>query len=207
MIANIMTILYVLTISNEIINSGTLQKGTAISQVDEDDGFQIYKYSNYLTSASSANSDSSDDIETTPFEEKNMYLITGKFSVSQDGSVNVTIISNVHIALDKNDILVMKPTVNFIGKTMNYVQLTDVGYTLQIQVKPYLLKEQFNTFTVNLTHPVNGRFKNALTKAKKNLTVYTTGLFFLVDKQLHCEILEFQFITEKIELESTIFIP
>ncbi|CAB4402236.1 unnamed protein product [Rhizophagus irregularis] len=188
-----MTIFYVLTVTDEIINSGTLQRGAAISRVDEDDGYQVYKYSNYLTSTF----DSSDDIETAPFEEKKMYLITGKFSVSQDDSINVTIISNVHIPLDEEDIPVMKPTVNFVGKTMNYAQLTDVGYTLQIQVKPYLSKEQFNPFLVNLTHPVNGRFKNALTKAKKNSTIHTTGLFFLADKQLHCEILEFQFIAER----------
>ncbi|CAB4404263.1 unnamed protein product [Rhizophagus irregularis] len=203
MIANIMTIFYVLTVTDEIINSGTLQRGAAISRVDEDDGYQVYKYSNYLTSTF----DSSDDIETAPFEEKKMYLITGKFSVSQDDSINVTIISNVHIPLDEEDIPVMKPTVNFVGKTMNYAQLTDVGYTLQIQVKPYLSKEQFNPFLVNLTHPVNGRFKNALTKAKKNSTIHTTGLFFLADKQLHCEILEFQFIAGKIESESTISVP
>ncbi|GBC09524.1 hypothetical protein RclHR1_08950002 [Rhizophagus clarus] len=197
MIANITTILYILNVSDEIINSGTLQKGTAISRVDGNDGFQIYKYSNYLTSASHANSDSSNDIETTPFEEENMYLIMGKFSVSQDDSINVTIISNIHIPLDKDDIPIMKPTVNFVGKTMNYAQLTEVGYTLQIQVKPYLSKKQFNPFLINLTHPVSGRFKNALTKAKKNSTIHTTGLFFLADKQLYCEILEFQFIMEQ----------
>lgn len=33
MIINIMTILYILTVFDEIINSGTLQKGTAISQI------------------------------------------------------------------------------------------------------------------------------------------------------------------------------
>lgn len=44
---------------------------------------------------------------------------------------------------------------------MNYAQVTEVGYTIQIQVKPYLSKEQFNPFLVNLTHPQNGRFKNA----------------------------------------------
>ena len=90
-----------------------------------------------------------------------MYLISGKFSVLQDDSINVTIITATHIPLDKEDIPAMKPTVHLLGKMMNYAQLSEVGYTLQIQVKPYLSKEQFNPFLVNLTHPVNGRFKNA----------------------------------------------
>src|SRR6266487_2054866 len=41
MIANITTILYILSVSDEIINNGTLQKGTAVSRVDEYEGLQI----------------------------------------------------------------------------------------------------------------------------------------------------------------------
>ena len=45
----------------------------------------------------------------------------------------------------------MKPTVHLLGKTMDYAQLSEVGYTLQIQVKPYLSKDQVIPFVVNLT--------------------------------------------------------
>ena len=207
MIANITTILYIKKVSDEILSNGTLQKGTAVSRIDEDDhGLQLYKFSNFLSSASHADSDSSDDVEIAPLEKDNIYLITGKFSVSHN-SINVTIISSVPLVLNKEDMPIMKPTVQFVGKTMNYAQLMDIGYTLQLQVKPYLSKEQFNPFLVNLTHPVNGRFKNALVKAKKSSTVYSTGLLFLANKELYCEILEFQFVTGKIESENTISVP
>ncbi|CAG8678986.1 uncharacterized protein OCT59_002084 [Rhizophagus irregularis] len=207
MIANIMTILHVITVFDESISNGTLQKGTAISRIDEEDGFQIFKYSNYLTSTSDTDSDPSNGMEIIPFQEEKIYLITGKFFVSQDGSINVTIISNVHVPLGKDDIPVMKPTVHLLGKTMNYAQLTEAGYNLEIQVKPYLSKDQFNSFSVNLTHPVNGRFKNALMKAKKNSTIHVTGIFFFADKKLFCEILEFQFIAAKFETDNTISVP
>ena len=197
MIANIVTILYILTVSNESINNGTLQKGTAISRVDDDDGSQTYKYFNYLTS------DSDDSIETTPFEKEKMYLVTGKFTITQDNSINVRIISNTHLSLNKDNMPIMNPTIHLLGKTMDIAQLTEAGYTLQIQVKPYLSKEQFKPFLVNLTHPANGRLKNALTMAKKNSTVHITGLFFFVDKQIYCEILEFQFVASKPESENT----
>ena len=128
--------------------------------------------------------------------------MSGKFSVAQDNSINLTIITSVHILLDKNDISTMKPTVQLLGKAMNHAQLTEVGYTLQIQVKPYLSKEQFNTFLINLTHPPNGRFKNALVKVKKSSTIHATGLLFFADKQIYCEILEFQFISTYKETES-----
>src|SRR5271170_1695944 len=117
MIATITTILYVLSVSEESINSGTLQKGTAISRINEDDGFQIYKYYNYLTSLSNDDLDLNNNFEMKPLEEENMYLILGKFSVIQDCSINVTIITNMHISLDKDDISTMKSTVHLLEKT------------------------------------------------------------------------------------------
>ena len=110
----------------------------------------------------------------------------------------------VHLPLDKEDIPTMKPMINLLGKIMNYAQLSESGFTLQIQVKPYLSKDQFNSFLVNLTHPPNGRFKNALTKARKNSTVHATGVFFFAENQLFCEILEFQFVSAKVETDSTV---
>ena len=207
MIANITTIMFILSVSDETINNGTLQKGTAISRTDDSEGIQIYKYYNYLTSSTNTDSEINDNFEATSFEEENMYLISGKFSITQDGMINVTIITSVHLPLDKEDIPTMKPTINLLGKTMNYAQLSESGFTLQIQVKPYLSKDQFNSFLVNLTHPPNGRFKNALTKARKNSTVHATGVFFFAENQLFCEILEFQFVSAKVETDSTVTVP
>ena len=94
MIANITTIFYILSVSDECINSGTLQKGTAISRIDNNDGFQIYKFYKYLTSTN-ADSELDNNFDMNPFEQENMYLISGKFSVAQDGSINVNIITSV----------------------------------------------------------------------------------------------------------------
>jgi hypothetical protein len=46
-----------------------------------------------------------------------------------------------------------------------------------------------------------------LTKAKKNSTIHTTGMFFFAENQLYCEILEFQFISAKIESDNSIVVP
>src|ERR1044071_5878624 len=48
MIANITTIMYILTVSDENTNNGILQKGTAISRIDDEDGYQTYKFYCYL---------------------------------------------------------------------------------------------------------------------------------------------------------------
>jgi hypothetical protein len=94
--------------------------------------------------------------------------------------------------------------VHLLGKTLGYAELTESGYILQIQVKPYLSKYQFTPFTINLTHQPNGHFKNVLTKARKNSTVHTTRVFFFTKDQLCCEIFEFQFISAKIESDSIV---
>jgi hypothetical protein len=157
MIANITTIMYILSVSDESINNGILQKGTAISRIDDEDAFQIYKYYNYLTSQNDTDPDLNDEYEVkSPLKVENVYLITGKFSTAQDNSINVSITTNVHLSIEKEDIPIIKPTVQLLGKTLGYAELTESGYTLQIQVKPYLSKEQFTPFTINLTHPPNG---------------------------------------------------
>ncbi|GBC45232.1 hypothetical protein GLOIN_2v1476741 [Rhizophagus irregularis DAOM 181602=DAOM 197198] len=186
MIANITTIVYILSVTDETINNGVLQKGMAISRIDNEDAFQIYKFYNYMTLINNTDLDSDDGSEvTSPLKAENVYLITGKFSTTQDGSINISITTNVQLLIDKEDIPIIKPTVHLLGKTLGYAELTESEYTLQIQVKPYLSKDQFTPFTVNLTHPPNGRFKNALTKARKNST----------------------FVSAKIESDNSIVVP
>jgi hypothetical protein len=199
---------YILSITDESISNGILQKGTAISRIDRENGFQIYRFYNYLNSQNDIDSDSNDELEVaSPLKEENVYLITGKFAPAKDGSINVTITTNAHLYIDKEDIPIMKPTVHLLGKTSGHLDLTESGYILQIQVKPFLSKDQFAPFTINLTHPSNGRFKNALTKARKNSTIHTTGVFFFAKNQLYCEILEFQFISAKMESDNSITVP
>ncbi|UZO20868.1 uncharacterized protein OCT59_013278 [Rhizophagus irregularis] len=148
MIANITTIMYILSVTDETINNGVLQKGMAISRIDNEDAFQIYKFYNYMTLINNTDLDSDDGSEvTSPLKAENVYLITGKFSTTQDGSINVSITTNVQllidkedipiikptVLIDKEDIPIIKPTVHLLGKTLGYAELTESGYTLQIQ--------------------------------------------------------------------------
>ena len=169
MIANITTIMYILTVSDENTNNGILQKGTAISRIDDEDGYQTYKFYCYLTiQDNDTGFDTIGESEIVqPFKEENVYLITGKFSTTQDGSLYITITTNIFLSIDKEDIPISKPTIHLLGKTQAYAELSEVGYSLPVQVKPYLSKDHFYPFTVNFTHPPNGRFRNAFTKAKK----------------------------------------
>ena len=58
-----------------------------------------------------------------------------------------------------------------------------------------------------LSHSLNGRLKNGIVKAKRNSLVHVTGILLFLEKQLYCELLEFQFISTKVESDATINIP
>lgn len=203
MIANITTIVHILSVTDETVNNGVLQKGTATSQIDNENTSQIYKFYNFMTLINDTvlNSDYASEV-TTPLEKDNIYLITGKFSTTRDGSINISITTNVHLLINQENIPIVKPTIHLLGKSLGTTELTESGYTLQIQINPCLSEYQFTPFTVNLIHPPNGRFKNALIKAEKNSTIQTTGVCFFANDQFYCEILEFHFISEKIESDN-----
>ncbi|CAB5188578.1 unnamed protein product [Rhizophagus irregularis] len=94
----------------------------AISRIDNEDAFQIYKFYNYMTLINNTDLDSDDGSEvTSSLKAENVYLITGKFLTTQDGSINVSITTNVQLLIDKEDIPIIKPIVHLLGKTLGFV--------------------------------------------------------------------------------------
>ena len=49
--------------------------------------------------------------------------------------------------IDEEHAPISKPIAHLIGNTTNYADITKTGYTLPIQVKPYLSKDQFQPYT------------------------------------------------------------
>ena len=90
---------------------------------------------------------------------------------------------------------------------MQLPSVNETGYTLPIQVKPYLSNTQCGPFDITLTHDLQGRFRNALEKTKKYSLIHTTGHLYFVDGQPYCEILEFYFISTKTENNPTTSVP
>jgi len=194
MIANVTAIVYILSVSEENLNNVVLQKGTAISRIDSDDGFQIYFTYVPIRDVSHDSDDTSPDADTEivqPLNEEAVYLISGKFSPNQDSSLNVVVTTSICLPIDKEDIPICQPIVHLLGKTLNNAELSEIGYNLNLQAKPYLSKGYFNPFIIALTHFFNGRFHNALTKAKKNSTIHATGILFSIKNNFYCESMDF----------------
>ena len=88
------------------------------------------------------------------------------------------------------------PMANFVGKTLSSAE--SVGYyNLPLQVKPYVSKDSFASFPVNLTHPQNGRLRNTFSKVKKGSIVHATGVLIYREEQVYREVLELQFLSVK----------
>ena len=100
-----------------------------------------------------------------------------------------------------------QPLVHLLGGALQQPNVTESGYTLMLQVKPYLSNTQCGELDINLTHDIGGRFKNAFDKVKKYSTIFVTGLLYYVNHQLHCEVIEFQFINTKVDNNSSAVNP
>lgn len=207
MIANITAIVYINSISDD---DSYVQKGSAISRTDDENGFQVYQFTSYLPNQDNSpntNDDSGDFDIVQPFKEGSVYQISGKFGLLKDELLEIVITTSLQLNIDKDEIPISKPIANFVGRILSNPDTIAQHYTLSLQVKPYLSKDRFTSFSVILIHPENGRLRNAFAKAKKNSVVYSTGILIFQEHKVYCEVLEFQFISVKAENEHSIVVP
>jgi len=164
MITSLSVIVYIVSVTDERYNEKNVQKGVAISRIYTEDGYQVYRFTAYANSKNDL-IDLDDNLHEVAqqLQQGGIYQISGKFTPAKDNSLNVTITTSIQLHIDEEHAPISKPIVHLIGNTTSYADITKAGYTLPIQVKPYLSKDQFQPYTIMLTHPTNGRLKN-LTK-------------------------------------------
>ena len=168
MIANILAIVYIISVSDEKYIEKNVQKGIAISRIDTEDGYQIYKFTAYAnTDDDSIDLDNNSYEVTQRLQQGGIYQISGKFKPLKDNSFNIIITTSIRLHIDEEHAPISKPIAHLIGNTTSHPNITKAGYTLPVQVKPYLSKDLFQPYTIMLTHPTNGRLRNAITKSKK----------------------------------------
>jgi hypothetical protein len=207
MIAVLTAIVYIVSIVDETFNNKNVQKGTAISRIDTEDGYQVYKFIAYRPENDLMDADNTSCEVTQRLQQNKLYQISGKFAPLKDNSFNIIITTSIQLQMDEDNTPISKPVAHLIGNTTGYAEITNTGYTLPLQVKPYISKDQFQSYPIILTHPINGRLKNGLTKSKKNSLVHATGILFFLDKQLYCELLEFQFISARMDNDVGVTVP
>ena len=104
MIATVCQMIYIVNVHNEHINEKTIQKGRAISKLDNSGNFQIYQYCQFLpnhhSDTNAGNSDFEDDDESIhEIKQNKVYQITGKFSPLKDNIIDIVITTSKRLNL------------------------------------------------------------------------------------------------------------
>lgn len=214
MIATLNTILFITDEKQEVLSTKVLQKGQAVSRLKSD--YQLYHYTNFVPLPSSdtvgqenhGDKDEPDDQQPVQlFKPNTLYLVNGKFVAQSDGSLEITITYSNLLEIDPTVIPVSRPFVHLLGRVENAPVKTEAGYQLDLQVKPYLSKEQCATMSISLVHPIDGRFKNALDKTRRFSLVHVMGALVIHERSVYCEILEYQFVSTRQDESSNVVVP
>jgi hypothetical protein len=208
MIACLSVIVYIVTAVDEVKGKKILQKGQAVSKLNKNGDHQIYNYIAWLPLPDDSEDESQDDEEyevIRPFEEKKIYQVNGKFSVSANDSIDLVVSTSIQLQIEETPI--SRPVVHLVGHVQAPASIVESGYHLSLQVKPYLSAEQSGSFTIILTHPIEGRFKKSFNSAKRFSLIHCTGVLIIIGSSIYCDILEFQFMGNKTEKQTTITVP
>ena len=130
--------------------------------------------------------DTASEIVQPPNEEA-VYSISGKISLHQHSSLNVVVTTSIYVFQSIRKTY-QSANLSFICLA-KLEQRRIVGNRLQSECtsETVPVKRPFQSFSIALTHPSNGRYHNALTKAKKNSTIHATGILFSIKNNFYCE--------------------
>jgi len=207
MIANLSTVLYVTSISEQSLSNKILQKGTAACKINSDGDFLNIQFTLWLPYNNNESSEDAEDAEEDYYVEKiyedTICFVTGKFKMLNNGSLELVLSSCKSLLIEKEKMPVCKPIIYLLGKVKQTCNTTDLGYHLTLEVRPYLSSELCGPMDVVLTHPLDGRLKNTFTAAKKLSLIQCTGELLIVDGNIYCNVIEMQFVNTRSESIST----
>ena len=203
MIANLSTILYIMSVSEQVLSNKILQKGTAACKINSAGDILNIQFTLWLPNSHKESEESEEDCHVQKIQPDTVFFLTGKFAMLPNGSLELVVSSCKNLQIEKDKMPICKPIVYLLGKVKESCNTTDLGYYITIEVKPYLSSELCGPKDIVLTHPIEGRLKNTFTAAKKLSIIQCTGELFILDGKQYCDVIELQFINTRSELAST----
>src|SRR6185369_4204491 len=122
-----------------------------------------------------------EDTYSQKFTQDSVYFITGKFTMLDNGLLELIVSSCRELPIEKDKIPVCKPIVFLLGRVKKVCTATESGYYLTLEVKPYLTAAISGPVNVVLTHPLNGRLKNIFTAAKTSSVIQCTAELYVIE--------------------------
>lgn len=189
MIANISTVLYIISTCEQHISNRILQTGSAACKIDGDGDFTTFRYTLWLP----LNDTEPEDTEDTYIQkvtQDSVYFITGKFAMLENGLLELAVSSCRELPIDKDEIPVCKPIVFLLGRVKEACTATEFAYYLTLEIKPYLTADMCGPVNVILTHALDGRLKNTFTAAKTSSIIQCTAELFVIESKSRQEFLQ-----------------
>ena len=168
MIANLSTILYITSVSEQVLSNKILQRGTAACKTNSAGDVLNIQFTLWLPNSHGQSEESEEDCHVQKIHPDIVYFLTGKFSMLTNGSLEVVVSSCKHLEIEKDKIPICKPIVYLLGKVKESCNTTDLGYYITIEVKLYLSSELCRPKDIILIHPIEGCLKNTFTAAKNS---------------------------------------
>src|SRR5438105_4494913 len=118
MIANVSTVVYVISICEQHLSNKILQTGSAACKIDDDGDFTTFQYTLWLPLLNNAEVKNT-EIEDTyiqKFTQESVYFVTGKFTMLNNGLLELAVSSCRELPIEKEQIPVCKPIVFLLGR-------------------------------------------------------------------------------------------
>ena len=132
MITTLSTVFYVISLVEDKNSKYTIQKGQAISRINNDGNFLIYNFTCWIPLSQSE--DTAEFLPLQPLQQDFVYQIIGKFTLSQDASINITITTSIPLSLSEENIPISKPIISLVGHINAEASLTESTYHLPLPV-------------------------------------------------------------------------
>ena len=195
--ASLSVIAYITQQTVESINEYNIQKGLAYCRLP-DNNSQLIRFTYFVPEKEEDTEDSDDENESSTghaLQLETVYLLHGKFSyLMNDDSLDMIIMSHVHLTIEMEHCPASPLIARFIGKTINSPSATTMEVCITVGVTEYLRKGERPTNEIVITHPTNGRLSKSITAAPKNATVQFTGILTIHEKIMYCDVLDFSFV-------------
>jgi len=119
MIATLSTVFYVISLTEDKNSKYTVQKGQAISRINSDGNFLIYNFTCWIPISQSE--DTAEFLPLQPLHKESIYQIIGKFTLSQDASINITITASILLSLSDENMPIAKPIISLVGQNRHII--------------------------------------------------------------------------------------
>ena len=116
MIANLSTILYIMSVSEQVLSNKILQKGTAACKINSAGDILNIQFTLWLPNSHKESEENEEDCHVQKIQPDTVCFLTGKFAMLPNGSLELVVSSCKNLQIEKDKITICKPLFIYWGR-------------------------------------------------------------------------------------------